>query len=122
MAKILNLDGLSEEKEVKLIIDGTAHFLKKISVADFIKLVKYQEEMEKREAELEKKGQHLPVYEKIEFMAESAAISFPTIGVDRLKELTVDELYTIVEFARDASMPDEEEADAEKKDQAQKSA
>jgi len=122
VAKILNLDGLSEEKEVKLIIDGNSHPLKKISVADFIKLVKRQEEMEKRETEFEKRGEHLPIYEKIEFMAESAAVSFPTIGIDRLKELTIDELYTIVDFAREASMPDAEETDDEKKSQARESA
>jgi len=104
MAKVLNLDSLAK-KEQELIIGGEAYKQKQLSVEDFIKLTKRVEVLEKKKED--------SMATRMEFLIETILISYPTCSAEILKAQTVENLNSIVEFARDGSLPKELSEDNE---------
>lgn len=114
MTKVLNLDKLAKEKRV-LTFGGEKYPMKELSVNGFIELTKRAEEIEKLE------GDSLAT--RISFLVETVQMSFPTCPAEVLGEKSLDELNAIVAFARDGSIPSDEdeseEGSEEKKEQSQ---
>lgn len=106
MAKILNLDEVAPRAEKVLTFKGVQHKLVPPTVASFIEVTRKLEDLEKSGAS---------VSEQIEYMIESIANSFPSMGKEQLKELNMDQLNAIFTFIREDAEKEADEAKEEAK-------
>ncbi len=100
MTKILNVDGLKKESFV-ITLGGIQYPKKEMSVGDFIKITELAEAAEAKK--------ETTSTDRIKFLIDSVAISFPTCPKEVLVECTFEELNVIATFARDGSLPDDAE-------------
>lgn len=99
MTKMLNMDEIQSEAKKVLKLNGNEHQLKEMSVSEFIKLT--------LEAEKDD-GKEMLLSAQVKKLVELAGNAFPTIPVAELKALSLDQLNTIISFAR-GGLEDEEE-------------
>lgn len=101
MTKILNVDGLLDEKRA-ITVAGTRYEMKDLTVRDFIAINKMAEEKDK---ELDGKEQSFG--DRIDFMIDIILVRFPTLTKDILLDnCDMEQLNAIVDFARDGKLPE----------------
>lgn len=98
MTKILNIDSLKKEERI-ITLQGVSYPMKDMSVGDFIKVNQMAEAADAKENPTNS--------DRVTFLVESVAISFPTCPKEVLFDCSFEEINAIAAFARDGSLPDD---------------
>lgn len=98
MTKLLNIDALKKEERI-ITLGGISYPMKDMSVADFISISTMAEESDAKENQT--------AADRVMFLVDSVAVSFPTCPKEILMACDFDSLNIIAAFARDGSLPDE---------------
>lgn len=92
--KLLNLDDVGADEEKAIVLGGKEYVMKSMTVEDFIKLNRAEEE-------LKKKGEdQITLADQFEILVETVGYAFPDMSEDMLKGLRLDQLNAIFEFTR----------------------
>ncbi|NQZ53217.1 MAG: hypothetical protein HRT93_03075 [Piscirickettsiaceae bacterium] len=92
MAKMLNMDEIQEEQKKVLKLGGSEYPMKELSVSEFIKLTQKAEKDE---------GKDMTLSEQVKELIQMVKDAFPTLEDKKLKALSLQQLNTIIGFARD---------------------
>lgn len=112
MTKILNVDALQDEVRM-ITLNGVSHQMKELSVGDFIKITKLEDEAEK-------KGE-LSFADRVDFLVKYICLVFPTCTNEELYDCDFQKINALFAFAKDGTLPEgvnqkeEEEEDSSKK-------
>lgn len=93
MSKILNLDEIAPKETLTVVVDGTSHKMRPITVSDYLANMKLIEDL----------GMNPTMSQEIEASIEMIQRAFPTMKKDELKGWSVERMRMLVEIARDGS-------------------
>lgn len=116
MTKIVNLDKLDTRKEKIVILNGKEHIMRSLTVREYIAQMKASEEISKLSDESD-----LSAASRIfEITVEALHKVFPTIPLDELENLSMDQLTALKDLADDNATEEvaDKEGEAKGKDQA----
>lgn len=106
MTQIVNLDKIETKREKIVILNGKEHFMRTLSVRDYIDQMKRSEQIEKLTVEADANS----ASKVLELTIEALDKLFPTIGMDALKELTFEQI-TMLRRLADANSAEELEGE-----------
>lgn len=87
----LDLDAVAPEIDLTVKLNGKKHKLKPLSVEDFIKNTKDQAAL----------GASTQVEDEVNLVLRMLTRSFPTMTEDELRQVPLNKLWKLLEFARD---------------------